>query len=80
MKNGNATGPLGLVSELGESEEELEISMLMSDSHFQKKLPGLLHWKPFKYEEERFLFHLKGSFRSQDIEVFHVEKAAWLER
>ena len=39
MKNGNATGPLGLVSELGESEEELEISMLMSDSHFQKKVP-----------------------------------------
>ena len=38
MKNGNATGPLGLVSELGESEEELEISMLMSDSHFQKKI------------------------------------------
>lgn len=27
MKNGNATGPLGLVSKLGESTEKSEISM-----------------------------------------------------
>ena len=27
----------------------------------------LVNWKPFKNEEKCFLFHLKGSFRSQDI-------------
>ena len=28
------------------------------------------NWKPFKNYEKRFLFHLKNSFRSQDIWVF----------
>ena len=32
-----------------------------------KKLRYLLHWKLFKNDEERFLFHLKSSFLSQDI-------------
>ena len=27
----------------------------------------LLHWKPFRNDEKCFLFHLKNSFRSQDI-------------
>ena len=37
--------------------------------------------KPFKNDEQCFLFHLKSSFRSQDIKVFgHVEKTARLER
>ena len=27
----------------------------------------LLQWKPFKYGEKCFLFHLKNPFRSQDI-------------
>ena len=27
----------------------------------------LLQWKPFKNDEKCFLFHLKNSFRSQDI-------------
>ena len=27
----------------------------------------LCHWKPFKNDEECFLFHLKSSFHSQDI-------------
>ena len=30
----------------------------------------LLDWKPFKSDEKCFLFHLKGSFSSQDILVF----------
>ena len=34
---------------------------------FQKKLCYLLRWKPFKNDEKCFLFHLKNSFRSQDI-------------
>ena len=40
---------------------------LKSDSHLPKKLRYLLHWKPFKSYEKCFLFHLKSSFRSQDI-------------
>ena len=50
---------------------------LKSDSHLSKKWCYLLHWKskkscyllhwkPFK-NEKCFLFHLKSSFRSQDI-------------
>ena len=35
------------------------------DSHLPKKLSYLLHWKPFKNDEECFLFHLKSSFHSQ---------------
>ena len=27
-------------------------------------------WKPFKNYEKLFLFHLKSSFRSQDIQIF----------
>ena len=37
---------------------------------FQKNLCYLLEWKPFKNNEKCFLFHLKGSFRSQDIYLF----------
>ena len=36
---------------------------------FQKNLCHLLDWKPFKIDEKCFLFHLKSSFRSQDILV-----------
>ena len=42
--------------------------------------------KPFKNDEECFLFHLKSSFCSQALFTFlswlfgHVEKMAWLER
>ena len=32
-----------------------------------KYLCYLLDSKPFKYDEKCFLFHLKSSFRSQDI-------------
>ena len=39
---------------------------LKSESHL-KKLFYLLQWKPFKNDEKWFLFHLKSSFRSQDI-------------
>ena len=35
-----------------------------------RKLCYLLHWKPFKNHEKCFLFHLKSSFRYQDILVF----------
>ena len=37
---------------------------------FPKKLRYLLHWKPFKIDEKYFLFHLKSSFRSQNIQAF----------
>ena len=37
---------------------------------FQKELHYLLDWMPFKNDEKCFLFHLKSSFRSQDILVF----------
>ena len=37
---------------------------------FWKELYYLLDWKPFKIDEKGFLFHLKSSFRSQDIQVF----------
>ena len=36
----------------------------------KKNLCYLLHWKSFKNDEKRFLFHRKSSFRSQDILVF----------
>ena len=35
-----------------------------------KLLQSLFPWKPFKNFEKCFLFHLKSSFRSQDIEIF----------
>ena len=41
---------------------------LKSDSQLPKKnLHYLLHWTYFKNDEKYFLFHLKSSFRSQDI-------------
>ena len=44
---------------------------LKSDSQFQKYLGGLLHGKPFKNDEECFLFQLKSPFCSQDILSFY---------
>ena len=38
-----------------------------SDSHFPKKIVLFASWKPFKIDEKCFLFHLRSSFRSQDI-------------
>ena len=51
---------------------------LKSDSHLPKK-SYLLQRYPFKNDEKYFFFHLKSSFRSQDIYIFvstfwHVEK------
>ena len=40
------------------------------------KLSNIFDWKPFKNEEKCFLFHLKSSFRTQDIFVF--VKPYWL--
>ena len=34
---------------------------------FKTKKENLCHRKPFKNDEKYFLFHLKNSFRSQDI-------------
>ena len=34
------------------------ILKLKSDYHLPKKMHYLLHWKPFKNDEESFLFHL----------------------
>ena len=45
-------------------------TVLKSDSHLPKKLCYLLHWKTFKNHDKCFLFHLKISFRFQDIKVF----------
>ena len=36
-------------------------------SHLPKKFFYLLQWKPFKNDENCFLFHLKSSFHFQDI-------------
>ena len=37
---------------------------------FQKHLCYLLDWKLFKNDKKYFSFHLKSSFRSQDIYIF----------
>ena len=37
---------------------------------FKTKKENLCHRKPFKNDEKYFLFHLKNSFRSQDILAF----------
>ena len=49
---------------------------LKSYSHLPKKLFYLLQSKPFKNDENCFLFHLKSSFRSEDISIFfyHLNK------
>ena len=41
-----------------------------SGSHLSKKLFYLLQWKAFQKDEKCFLFHLKNSFRFQDIYIF----------
>ena len=50
-----------------QSENVSHIALLKSDSHLSKKLCDLLHRKPIRNDEKRFLFDLKSSFRSQDI-------------
>ena len=47
-----------------------ESSALKSDSHLPKKVCYLLDWEPFKNDQKCFLFYLKSSFRSQDVQVF----------
>ena len=44
--------------------------ILKSGSHLLKKTFFLLRWKPFKYDEKCFLFHLKSSFPFRDIYIF----------
>ena len=48
--------------------------LLKSDSNHpkkkQKKAFYFLQWSPFKNDEKCFLYHLKSSFRSQDIYIF----------
>ena len=46
---------------------------------FQKFFFNFLQWKPFKNDEKCFLFHLKSSFRSQDIWVFVLTFWSWEE-
>ena len=43
---------------------------LKSDSHLLKKLFYFFQRKLFKNDEKCFLFYLKISFRSQDIQIF----------
>ena len=57
------------------------ISLLLK-AHFQV-LDNFGNGKPFKSDEKGFLFHLKSSFRSQEIEDFGLTfwpyiKTAWL--
>ena len=70
---------LWLWRELGFSETILScsehvysyfLSIKVGLSHPKKILCYLLHWKPLKNHEKCFLFHLKSSFRFQDISVF----------
>ena len=39
-------------------------------SNSKKKLFNLFQWNVFKNDEKWFLFHLKSSFHSQDIQIF----------
>ena len=57
-------------------QENIEIKRMLiwkwlkSDSRLSKKnLFYLLQWLPFKNDEKCFLFHVKTSFRSQDIYI-----------
>ena len=50
-----------------EKEEVNSNKVKVGPLTFPKKLCYLLHWKPFKNDEKCLLFHLKSSFRSQDI-------------
>ena len=54
---------------------------------FSRKNKGTVfaNWKPINNDEKSFLFYLKSSFRSQDIQVFVLTfwsciKRIWLER
>ena len=51
---------------LSHKTENLKVELSSS----KKKLRYLVHWKPFKNDKKWFLFHLKFSFCSQDIEGF----------
>ena len=61
---------------------------LKSGSHLskkKKKIRYLLHWKPFKNDEECFYFFLKALFVLKIFKFLpwlfsHVEKTDWLER
>ena len=56
-----------LVPAIGKNSSEL-VYYLTSDPHLsKKKMFYLLQRKPFKNNEKRFSFHLKSSFRFQDI-------------
>ena len=43
---------------------------LKSDSHLPKKMTLFVSLKAFKDDKKCFLFHVKKSFCSQDIQVF----------
>ena len=49
----------------------------MKNSHLPKNFLLFASMKAF---EKCFLFHLKSSFRSQDIYFGHVQKTAWIDR
>ena len=44
---------------------------------FPNNLCYLFHWKPFKKDGKCFLFHLKSSFCSEDIQVFVMTFWSW---
>ena len=49
-----------------------DVNKLREDSHLPKKIIHLLQWQLFKNDEKCFLFHVKSSFRSQDILIFVI--------
>ena len=54
---------LSYVTNANKLEHQIKVGL----SPFQKNLFHLHHCKPIKNDEKCFLFHLKSSFRSQDI-------------
>ena len=62
MKVKNYLSKLNLI-DLGNTKIFIKVGLPPS----KKNLFYLLHWESFKNDEKCFLFHLKSSFRSQDI-------------
>ena len=62
-------GQLWVYSQIGERHRSGLVQFKVGPS-LTKNMFYLLSWKPCKIDEKCFLFHLKSSFRSQDIQIF----------
>ena len=47
--------------------------LILKGAFFARSETIFDNWKPFQNDEKCFLFHLKSSFRSQDILIFHLK-------